>query len=127
MITRSKANELLKSLFPTTCFIGLSKTTPTTSGGNVTEPASSAGYKRMQLTQLGTPNNAQVQNSDIIFFPESLDSWGTITHFCIYASESATTPYFFGELTTAVEIPAERVPIFRANALKIGLDKETLD
>ena len=84
MIVRSKANEILASLFPNNTqqskytYIGLSTTTPTETGANFTEPASSTGYKRMKLDKMGTPADGQVENTDIIFFPESVSSWGTV-------------------------------------------------
>lgn len=126
MIVRSKANEILNNLFQKTYYIGLSTTAPTETGSNFTEPSASE-YKRIQLTVMGTANNGQIQNNDIIFFPESLTSWGTITHFGIFTTSSTSTPIYWGELNGSVAIPVGYVPIFRANALKIGLDKQTLD
>lgn len=122
-IVRNKANSILNDLFQKTYQIGLSTTTPTATGGNVTEPSSASGYKRMPLSAMGTASDGQIQNNDIIFFPESLSDWGTITHFVVYASG---TPVFFGKLDSNVNVPTGYVPIFRAGALKVGLDKETL-
>lgn len=120
-IVRSKANNILNDLFQKTYQIGLSTTTPTVTGGNVTEPASSTGYKRMTLSAMGSASDGQIQNSDIIFFPESLASWGTITHFVIYSSGSVI---FYGALDSSVTVPSGYVPIFRAGALKVALDKD---
>lgn len=132
MITRARANSILKSLFPDntteSTYIGLSTTEPDENGGNVTEPASDTGYKRMKLTVMGTPTDGQIQNEDIIFFPESLGSgWGTITHFCLYSTQTGGVPYYVGALNSAVQVPAGYIPIFRANALIVGLDKDELD
>lgn len=132
MIVRSKANVILKSLFPNSTtestYIALSTTEPNENGGNVTEPASDTGYKRMKLTVMGEPKDGQIQNEDIIFFPESLgNGWGTITHFALYSTQSGGTPYYVGALNSAVQVPAGYIPIFRANAFIIGLDKEELD
>lgn len=132
MITRERANSILRTLFPNSSsestYIGLSTTEPNENGGNVTEPASDTGYKRMKLTVMGTPRDGQIQNDDIIFFPESLGSgWGTITHFCLYNSQTGGVPYYVGELNSPVQVPAGYIPIFRAKALIVGLDKETLD
>ena len=126
MIVRNKANSILNDIFSKNYYIGLSTTTPTASGGNVTEPSSSSGYRRAQLSSMGTASDAQIQNTDIIYMGESLSDWGTITHFCIFTSASGGTPIFYGQLTNAVTVPTGYVPIFRANAIKVGLDKETL-
>lgn len=126
MIVRSKANTILNDIFSKSYYIGLSTTTPTVEGSNFKEPTASE-YKRIQLSVMGTASNGQIQNSDIIFFPESLTSWGTITHFGIFINATATTPIYWGALNANVEIPVGYVPIFRAGSLKIGLDKEVLD
>lgn len=125
-IVRSKANDILNSLFSKSYYIGLSTTTPSVTGANVSEPSSSTGYKRMQLHSMGTASDGQIQNADIIFFPESLSSWGTITHFLVYTASSGGTPIFYGALNSSVSVPSGYVPIFRAGALKIGLDKDSL-
>lgn len=132
MIVRSKANEILASLFPNNTqtgkytYIGLSTTTPTETGANFTEPASSTGYKRMKLDKMGTPADGQVENTDIIFFPESVASWGTITHFGLFSAQSSGTPYLWGALNSSVAVATGYIPIFRANALIVGLDKDPL-
>lgn len=127
----SKATTILQAHIKNTHYVGLSTTQPTEAGGNVSEPSAAAGYTRMPIGALNTTKSAQIANDDIIFFNETLASWGTITHFCLYESETAATPYFWGELTTPVEITVEGdttyVPIFRAEALVIGLDKAVLE
>ena len=121
--TTTKANSILDGLFSTSTYIALSTTAPTDAGGNVTEPSTANGYKRMQATAMGKASNKQITNTDIIFFPESLNTgWGTITHFALYSAQTGGTPYYYGQLTTPVEVPAGYVPIFRAGALTIGLD-----
>lgn len=126
MIVRSKADSILNDIFQTKYYLGLSTTTPTTSGGNVTEPSSSSGYRRAQLSAMGTASDGQIQNTDIIYMGESLADWGTITHFCIFTNATGGTPIFYGQLTSSVSVPTGYVPIFRAGAIKVGLDKDTL-
>lgn len=134
MIVRSKANTILNDIFSKNYYIGLSTTTPTEEGSNFKEPTATE-YKRVKLSVMGTagnPYSGQIQNDDIIFFPEAITSWGTITHFGIFTSltaSSAPTPIYWGKLNAenGVTIAAEYVPIFRAGALKIGLDKDVLE
>lgn len=147
MIVRSKANELLELLVHNSAtgssrvyyYIGLSTTTPTATGGNFTEPAIPEGavddegqaitvneYQRVSLEDvIGTAANAIIKNSGIIFFNEAEHyGWGTITHFGIFTSKTGSTPIFWGELTSPVEVPQNYIPIFRAGKLQIGLDQD---
>ena len=138
MITVSTANSILNAFFgrsqnvslASTCYIGLSTTTPDSSGSNFTEPDSTTGYSKVLIgnynqsnTQLmdaasgGTISNT----SNIIFFPEATASWGTITHFGIFTSKSATTPIMWGALSTSISVPSGYIPIFRAGALNVTL------
>lgn len=128
MIIRSKANTILDSLFRGSgIYIGLSTTEPNENGGNFTEPSTANGYKRSKLDVMTSASDGQTQNSDIIFFALSREAgWGTITHFGVFTTQTGGTPYYTGELTTAVQIPAGYIPIFDIGALKIGLDKEVV-
>lgn len=47
---------------PTKYYIGLSKTEPNETGGNVTEPETAAGYARVELNSLGEPVDGLVTN-----------------------------------------------------------------
>ena len=57
MITQNTANSILNAFFgrsqyaslASTCYIGLSTTTPDASGNNFTEPASETGYSKVRL------------------------------------------------------------------------------
>ena len=128
-IVRSKANEILNSLFQKSYYIGLSTTTPTVTGSNFTEPAASTGYKRIQLSNMGTASDGQIKTTDYIFMFEALSDVGTVTHFGIFTALSvstAPTPIFWGELNTPLEVTTGKVPLIRTGDLKIGLGKETL-
>lgn len=125
--TRAKASSILQSNINSSVYIGLSTTTPTETGGNFSEPSSTTGYEKAQFGTVDTSISAQVANKAIIFFNETLGSWGTITHFGLFANKSDTTPFFVGELTSPLTIGAGYVPIFRAHQLVIGLDKGALE
>lgn len=138
MITTSTANSILNAFFGrqnqislgSTCYIGLSTTTPANDGSNFTEPESDTGYARVLIgnsSQSGTQlmsaaSGGSISNTDnIIFFPEALASWGTITYFGIFSSKSASTPIMFGALSTSISVPSGYIPIFRAGALTVSL------
>ena len=99
---------------------------PTAAGGNFSEPSASTGYARASIGALNTSISAQVANDAIIFFNETLGSYGTITHFGLFSAKSGGTPFFVGELTNPLTIDTGYVPIFRAENLIIGLDKAAL-
>ena len=138
MITKTTANAILNAFFgksqyaslASSCYIGLSTTTPDSEGKNFTEPSTETGYSKVFL---GTYNQSQTQlmdsassgtisnTSNIIFFPEATTAWGTITHFGIFTSKTATTPIMWGALTSSISVPAGYIPIFRAGALNVSL------
>ena len=133
MIVSRKANEILDSLIPNSSqkgytYIGLSTTTPTEPGTNFTEPSTANNYKRKQITVMGAASNGQISNADIIYFPLVKNaSWGTISHFGLFNSETGGTPYFVGAVDTPVVLPTGYAPCFDTKSLIIGLDKESLD
>lgn len=134
MFTPSAAESVLKSFVGqnsgilSNCYIGLSTTTPAADGSNFTEPSAEAGYSRAIIglqgqsgTQTMTVSGATATNDDIIFFPEATSSWGTITHFGLFNSATATTPMITGALTSSVVIGANYVPLFRAGNFTLTL------
>ena len=85
-------NQVMGNLFktketpalPSEYYIGLSSTAPNISGGNVTEPLSNSGYKRVKLENLSEPADGVITNEQAISFDESTANWGTMSHFVIY-------------------------------------------
>lgn len=114
-IFRSKTSPAL----PTQYYIGLSKTAPSTSGANVTEPSTSDGYSRIKLDSLSAPSNGVVKNLSDINFPESTGSWGVISHFVIYDSQAVGSGnlLMYGELSTPRTIEASTTLIIPSNLL----------
>lgn len=126
--TTSKASSILSSAIKSTHYVGLSLTAPDELGGNFNEPDYNDGYERSKFGDMNTAIPAQVANSKIIFFSESINNgYGTVTHFGLFESEKGGTPYFTGALTSPISIASGYIPIFRKNQLVIGLDKSSLD
>lgn len=128
--TTSKANDVLQSAIPKTCYIGLhvGVSAPSASGSGFSEPSSSTGYTRVAFGAQNTSKDAQIANDAIIFFNETLAGYGTITHFGLFSSMNDLTPFFIGEVIPNVTINDDGyVPIFRRYNLIIGLDKAVLD
>lgn len=123
MITTTVRNNILNNWFrgeaaklPTTLYIGLSKTAPNESGGNVTEPTSSS-YKRVAIaantTNWSTASNGSISNAVVFRFPEATESWTTssqkITHFAVYDAQTSGNLLFYGQLAVSHEIPVGSV------------------
>lgn len=109
-----------------TWHVGLSTTTPTMAGGNVTEPSGN-GYARVATAPAdwGNATNAdpsEVSNAVDILFPEVTGSgWGTITHFVIYDAASAGNFLGFGALTTPKTPTVGDEPFFDVGELDTRL------
>ena len=138
MITNATANSILNAFFgrtnqislASTCYIGLSTTTPTSTGDNFTEPSEANGYAKVLIGNYNQSNTMLMEaasggsisnTNSIIFFPEALASWGTITHFGIFTSKSSSTPIMWGALSSSITVPSGYIPIFRAGALTVSL------
>lgn len=114
-IYRTKTSPAIPSKY----YIGLSTTTPTIAGGNITEPSASAGYARIELNSLGVPTNGVVKNSSDINWPQSTASWGTITHYVIWDSLTGGNALSYGPLTTPRAVEAATVMSVRTNSLSL--------
>lgn len=108
---------------PTTYYIGLSTAAPSAEGTGVAEPSTSAGYARVELTNLGQPENGVVTNINAINFNESTASWGTVTHFVIYDSEEVNggNLLMYGELTTPRSVEAATIMTIKEGYLKLSV------
>jgi len=119
------AGNLFKSkedpTLPTEYYIGLSSTTPNMEGNNVNEPSGDAGYKRVKLTNLSEPSSGVVTNQEAINFDESTSSWGTITHFVIYDTESGGHLLMYGELTTPRSVETATIMTIKQNYLNLSV------
>lgn len=117
---------------PASLYVGLSSTSPTVTGGNVTEP-STGGYARVEITNTGASDwNAATSadpsvkdNSVEITFPQSTAAWlagADLTHFVIYTAASAGDFVASAQLDTARSVDAEGITLrFNAGDLNIDL------
>lgn len=107
---------------PEEFYIGLSSTTPDMSGEGVTEPSTTAGYKRVLLDSLSQPVDGVVSNEDDINFEESTSNWGTITHFVIYDAEAVGggNLLMYGALSTPRTVETATVMTIKAGYLKLS-------
>lgn len=113
----SKTNPTL----PTNYYIGLSTSAPTIAGGNVSEPAGSAGYARVRLTGLSEPNNGTITNGSAISFEESTADWGTVTYFVIYDAPTGGNLLMYDALTASRTVETATVVMIKENSLQLTL------
>lgn len=136
MITTYFKNIIMGNVFktktspaiPTAYYIGLSRTAPNVSGGNVSEPNTSGnGYARVKLDTnvLGTPASGIIKNNEAFAFPESLLDWfsasSPATHYVIYDSATGGNLLMYNTLSASRVIEANTVATVRANSLQLQL------
>lgn len=122
-------NQVMGNLFktketpalPSEYYIGLSSTAPNISGGNVTEPFSNSGYKRVKLENLSEPADGVITNEQAISFDESTANWGTMSHFVIYDALEAGNLLMYDTLSTPRNVEAATIVTIKANSLTLTL------
>lgn len=71
-------NKVMDSVYQAasgnTFYIGLSSSTPTDAGANVTEPVGN-GYSRVQISAFSTAVDGSIHNTSDIVFPLSTGTW----------------------------------------------------
>ena len=78
-------------------------------------------YQSADSKCMGEPVQGNIRNAKIIYLPEAVADWGTVTHFGLFSSASASEPFFTGELKNPIEITTGYVPIFRVGTLSITI------
>lgn len=108
---------------PATYYIGLSTTTPTNTGTNVTEPAGGA-YARVAVvnntTNWPAASARSKSNGTQVTFPQATASWGTVTDFVIYDAATAGNFIGWGPLNTAETVNTNMTPDFPVGALTVN-------
>ena len=108
---------------PAKYYLGLSTTAPDLDGQNVTEPATDAGYARVELTTLSAPTDGLVTNQQAVNFEEATNNWGTVTHFVIFDAAEANTGnlLMYGALTTPRTVETATIMTIKENYLKLSV------
>jgi hypothetical protein len=119
-------------LTPETLWLGLSSTTPTDAGGNITEPTGGA-YARVQLTAAimaaatGTAPASKANGSAVAFTAASADwvAGANLTHLVVFNASTAGACRAWGALTVAKPVLNGDTPSFPIGALAFRLGKGT--
>ena len=110
---------------PATMHVGLSTTTITDAGGNITEP-SGGSYARVSVTNNATNWPAAAAgakaNGAAFTFPAATASWGTVTDFFISDAASGGNILCYGVLTTPKTIDSGDTASFAIGDFDITLD-----
>lgn len=116
-VFKTKENPTL----PSKVYLGLSSTAPAVDGSGVSEPLASAGYERVELTNLGEPSNGVISNESEISFPESSASWGTVTHFVLYDAPTNGNLLMFNVLSQSRSVETATIVMVKTGSLKLTL------
>ena len=107
---------------PSDYYLGLSSTTPTIAGDNVTEPSSEAGYARVGISAyLGNASEGEISNTVAISFPESTAVWGTITHFTLFDAADNGNLLAFSEISPNRNVDSETTLTIKSGQFTLTL------
>lgn len=138
-LTQRSHKGLLDSLFSKTSvfgalatapsiWVGLSTTTPTITGGNITEP-STGSYARVATAagDWATATSAEpsvILNANAVTFPQATGDWSAaadMTYYTLHDASTAGNVLGFGLLTTAKPVLNGDTASFAAGALSMDL------
>ncbi len=127
MFTTTVKNQVMNAIFrgattsfPATFTIALSTTAPNASGGNISEPASSTGYKRVTGVTFSTASSGKISNTALIEFPTFTSAAGKLTHYVLY-HPSTGAMFWTGKLKASRTIEPDTVVSFPVGNLVIEL------
>lgn len=116
--------------YPAVFYVALSTAPATWSDPNPFvngEPGPTTGYARVAVTRNTTnwtaadADTAKVTNSVEITFPESTQSWGTITAFAVFGAATGITDFSLGgNLTNPVTIGTSTIARFNIGDLQVS-------
>ena len=134
MITQYWKTEVLNNLFRSgdTAYVGLSVTTPTEDGNNVTEPTHYS-YQRTELVlnedNFSEPIDGTITNTTAITFKEAEDNWSTsvtpITNWTLHDSPVGGTLLAYGLITPSKVIDGSDVFSIPAGRMVIKVKNES--
>lgn len=109
---------------PATVYFGLSTSTITDAGGNITEPSGSNYARKSESnndTLFPAASGGSKTNGADITFPTPSGSWGVITDFFISDAASGGNILAYGALTSPQTVSSGNIVKFLTGALTITL------
>lgn len=113
---------------PSSYYVGLSTTTISSSGSNVTEPTGGKGYARVEVpnnkTYFTYASTGSLVNASAIEFPTSSSSWGTIVDVFLADTSASGTGniWFYETLPSSRVVQDETTVSFSASALTFSIE-----
>ncbi len=110
---------------PANIYVGLSKTSINSAGGNITEPTGGAYARKVTVNNsTNWPSGNPKVNGVTVTFVKATGAWGTILDF--FLSDHATSVVAaniiaFGTLTTPLTVNNGNTPSFGVGALRVRL------
>lgn len=105
-------------------YVGLSTTTVSDAGGNITEPSGGA-YARVGIsndkTTWTTSSGGSISNAITITFVAATSAWGTITDFFLSDSSAAGNIYGYGVLGVSKAVSSGDTVQINPSGLTISL------
>lgn len=125
-------NKILDHIFgggdftrPATVYIGLSTTTVTDAGGNITEPSGN-GYARVAVTNNATnfpaASGGSKSNGTTVAFPQASGNWITVTDFFISDASSSGNILGYGALSASKTVGVNDTASFAPGALTMSIN-----
>lgn len=109
---------------PATVYVGLSTTTITDAGGNITEPVGNA-YARISVTNNATnwpaASGGSKSNGVELQFPEATGAWGTVIDFFLSDASSGGNIMGYGTLPVPKSPTAGDILRYQVDALEVTL------
>lgn len=128
--TRNLASEILSNYIGDNSYVCVFNVPPDSNGDNFAEPSAANGYQRQKFGDLDRSIGGQIANLETIFLFESINNGCGSASYVGLANNKfvgSRSVFLVAELAAPISMPAGTVPLIRAHAFKIGLDKEYLE
>jgi hypothetical protein len=104
-------------------YLGMSTTTPTISGTNVTEPSGATGYARILIpsASLSTPTAGVITNTALVSYPRMTSDGGTATYWVIYDALTGGNLIAYGAFTNSRALQINSQVILEAGKLTFSM------
>lgn len=102
-------------------------TDPTFDAGNITEPASTSGYKRIPIGTMTTNGDGIAYNANDITYDGAIEPIGPVTWIVIFSSVTRGTPLMAERLAEPVTINPGETLLLRAGSIKLSFGELTVN
>jgi hypothetical protein len=134
MITTFASGSILNNVFGATIFTpistyyaGMSTTTISATGSNVTESTGASGYARVAIpnnkSYFTNASNGVLTNVQNVTFPTSSSAQGTMTTFFLADTSASATGHvwFFQDFSSPIAVQANTTVSFSSSAIQISM------